>query len=73
MTERSSHRGNPVDIGPHLERTHPCGTTFTGDHLAAAKMEEMGDLVVSGEGTPPRIFVTKPKYIGVLVNSKLDL
>jgi hypothetical protein len=43
--------GNPADIRPHLERTHPCGTILDGGDVVAAEVEEVGDLVVGGEET----------------------
>ena len=43
--------GNPADIRPHLERTHPCGTILDGGDVVAAEVEEVGDLIVGGEET----------------------
>jgi hypothetical protein len=51
-TERqSSRRGNLADIGPHLERTRPCGSILTGGDVVTAKMEEVGNLVVGRQET----------------------
>jgi hypothetical protein len=49
--QKSSRRSGPADIGPHLERTHPCSAVLTGGDAVAAKMEEVGDLFVSREKT----------------------
>jgi hypothetical protein len=39
--ERQSRRsGNPADVGPHLERTRPCGSMLAGGDVVAAEMEE---------------------------------
>ena len=52
-TERqSSRRNDSAHIDPHLERMQPCGAMFTGGDVVAAKMEEVGDLFVSGESAP---------------------
>jgi hypothetical protein len=50
MPERSSScRSSPADIGPHLERTRPCGSMLAGGDVVAAEMEEVVDLAVCGE------------------------
>jgi NTE family protein len=50
VAERQSSRcSNPADIGPHLERTRPCGSMFSGGDVVAAEMEKVGDLVVGRE------------------------
>src|SRR4051812_12287974 len=51
LARRSGCRGNLADVGPHLERTRPCGSIFSGGDVVAAKMEVVGDLVVGGEET----------------------
>src|SRR3954453_11897440 len=47
----SSCRSNPADVGPHLERTRPCGTVLAGGDMAAVEMGEVVDLIVGGEET----------------------
>ena len=60
MREWSSDRSdNPSDVGPRLgrtERTYLCRSMCTGGDVAAAEMEEVGNLVMSGEEAlcPPR-------------------
>ena len=52
MLAQSSNCGsNPANVGPHLERTRPCGSILAGGDVVAAEMEEVGDLVVGGEET----------------------
>src|SRR4051794_31799289 len=47
---RSSSCGsNPANVGPHLERSRPCGAILAGGDVVAAEVEEVADLVVDGE------------------------